>query len=244
MLIDLHAHTSGISKCCRIPAPEVLRIAKENGIDGIVLSNHYQKSYVKDMTVADFASKYIEEYAYTKSLADEMGMKIFFGIEVTMSKCDDAHVLVYGLTPVFLREYPDLYDYTLEELYTLVRARGGALVHAHPYRHGKDVLDLNYLDGVEVNCHPLYDDTHCDRLYEIAKNAGVMLTCGGDFHADTYRPKCGVFLDDSIKTEQDLAKYILTAENVKLRVHELRTPEYTDREFKLCRSEKYKSIRV
>ena len=71
-----------------------------------------------------------------------------------------------------------------------------------------------------------------------------MLTCGGDFHADTYRPKCGVFLDDSIKTEQDLAKYILTAENVKLRVHELRTPECTDREFKLCRSEKYKSIRV
>ena len=63
MLIDLHAHTSGISKCCRIPAPEVLRIAKENGIDGIVLANHYQKSYVKDMTVADFASKYIEEYA-------------------------------------------------------------------------------------------------------------------------------------------------------------------------------------
>ena len=71
-----------------------------------------------------------------------------------------------------------------------------------------------------------------------------MLTCGGDFHADTYRPKCGIFLDDSINTEQDLARYILTAENVKLRVHELRTEEYNDREFALCRSEKYKNTQM
>ena len=220
MLIDLHAHTSGISKCCRIPAPEVLRIAKENGIDGIVLANHYQKSYVKDMTVADFASKYIEEYAYTKSLADEMGMKIFFGIEVTMSKCDDAHVLVYGLTPVFLREYPDLFDYTLEELYKLVRVRGGALVHAHPYRHGKDVLDLDYLDGVEVNCHPLYDDTHCNRLYEVAKNAGVMLTCGGDYHADTNRANCGTYIPDSISDSIAIGEYIRSTDEIRFLMQE------------------------
>ena len=45
MLIDLHAHTSGISRCCRIPIPEVLRQTLDNGMDGIVLTDHYQKSY-------------------------------------------------------------------------------------------------------------------------------------------------------------------------------------------------------
>ena len=59
MLIDLHAHTSGISRCCRIPAPEVLRRAKEVGLCGIVLTNHYTKSYLGPQTpkeiTADFS---------------------------------------------------------------------------------------------------------------------------------------------------------------------------------------------
>ena len=37
MLIDLHAHSSGISKCCRIDAEEVVREAVRIGLDGICL---------------------------------------------------------------------------------------------------------------------------------------------------------------------------------------------------------------
>ena len=54
MLIDLHAHSSGISRCCKIPAPKVLEISRDLGLDGIVLTNHYQKSYVKDGTPREF----------------------------------------------------------------------------------------------------------------------------------------------------------------------------------------------
>ena len=51
MLIDLHAHTGGISKCCRIPADKVVQAAKDVGLDGIVLTNHYQKETVADMCI-------------------------------------------------------------------------------------------------------------------------------------------------------------------------------------------------
>lgn len=34
MLIDLHAHSSGIGKCCGIPFEEVLKRALAVGIDG------------------------------------------------------------------------------------------------------------------------------------------------------------------------------------------------------------------
>jgi histidinol phosphatase-like PHP family hydrolase len=44
MLIDMHAHSSGISTCCQIPYDKVIDTAKENGMDGIVLTNHYQKN--------------------------------------------------------------------------------------------------------------------------------------------------------------------------------------------------------
>ena len=55
MLIDLHAHTKGISHCCRIYAPEVLAAARERGMDGICLCNHYQSRYVESGDAAAFS---------------------------------------------------------------------------------------------------------------------------------------------------------------------------------------------
>lgn len=54
MLIDSHAHSSGISKCCRITFEEVLNQAIAVGIDGVVLYNHYQKSYISDNNVFEY----------------------------------------------------------------------------------------------------------------------------------------------------------------------------------------------
>lgn len=231
MLIDLHSHTSGISHCCRAAAPRILEEAKNVGLDGIVLTNHYHFGYIKNMTPYEFAEKYVNEYFYTKALGDEMSFKVFFGIELTLEKHEGAHALIYGVDTDFALKYPDMYNLTLKELYPLVHAHGGVIVHAHPYRHGKDVLDTNYLDGVEVNCHGNYDATHSERLYEIAKANSIMLTCGGDYHADNYRPMCGTYLPDEIQNESDIAKFILTAKKVKLRVHELREPTYFEKEY-------------
>ena len=225
MLIDLHAHSSGISRCCQIPAPEVLKVAKEIGLDGIVLTNHYQKVYIPDGDCAAFAERYLEEYKMAARAGEELGCKVFFGIEVTMEKHDLAHLLVYGVDEVFLRKHPDLYEYTQEDLYNLVKEAGGALVQAHPYRGKDSLLDVRYLDGVEVSCHPLYKSTHIAKVTEVAEKAGIILTCGGDYHADSYRAYCGVYLPDSIQTDQDLAKYLCTTDSVQLRVHEVDEPE-------------------
>ena len=54
MLIDLHAHSSGISRCCRYDYKTILDHAKEVGIDGIVLTNHYQAEYLDGKTAEEF----------------------------------------------------------------------------------------------------------------------------------------------------------------------------------------------
>ena len=41
MLIDMHSHSSGISKCCQMDAKGVVKEALNAGLDGIVLTNHY-----------------------------------------------------------------------------------------------------------------------------------------------------------------------------------------------------------
>ena len=203
-----------------LPAPEILEVAKEAGIDGIVLTNHYQKGYISNGDVNELVEKYIEEYLYTKKCGEKSGIKVFFGIEVTMEKYPNVHMLIYGIAVDFLRKYPYLFDYTQEELYETVKNEGGILVQAHPFRNGTTVLDTDYMDGVEINCHPLYKKSYCQELIKIAEDNDLLLTCGGDFHADTYRPKCGVYLPDDIADENMMVEYIKNSEEYSLRMQE------------------------
>lgn len=221
MLIDLHAHSSGISKCCRIPIEQVIEEAKKVGIDGLVLTNHYQKNYVTDGDYSAFAARYIAEYEYAADLVRNSDFRVFFGIEVTMEQHPGVHMLIYGVETEFLRAHPTVFDYTQEELYQLVCEVGGFLVQAHPMRRQNRLLDTRFLDGIEISCHPLYEGTHIDELTPIAEAADILLTAGGDFHADTHRARCGVYLDDAITTSKQIAYYLATTDKVKLCVQEV-----------------------
>ncbi len=222
MLIDFHAHSSGISWCCRIPYNQVLEEARSLGIDGIFLTNHYQSYYVENGDALAFAKKYANEFLLAKKYGDEHGIRVFFGVEATMHRYQDAHILIIGVDENFVLEHPALYDYTIEQLSSCVREKGGLLIQAHPFRNGVDrLVDLNCLEGLELSCHPLYDGTYLEKFNELAVKNGLFLSCGGDYHADTYRPHCGVYLPDSIKTEKEVAEYLRSTPFVDLCVHEL-----------------------
>jgi len=160
-------------------------------------------------------------HAYLSAGEMAAGLRVLYGMEVTMELHGGAHILVYGLSPAFTLAHPDVFDLPLSELYALVHENGGILVQAHPFRGGRDLLqDPAYLDGVEVNSHPLYDATHVDRLTKIAQSRELILTSGGDFHADTHRPHCGAYLPDSIGNTKELCDYLLTAESLDIRIQE------------------------
>lgn len=228
MLIDIHAHSAGISRCCRIPYEAVIRTALDVGIDGIVLTNHYDKNYVKNGDYSAFAKRYTEEYRLARIFGDSVGCKVFLGVEVTMELYDKAHLLLYGIDVSFIEENPTVFDLTQEELYRKVKSAGGAVIQAHPYRKKKNLLDVRYLDGVEVNCHPLYGKSDFEDMLKIAQDAGIILTCGGDFHADTYRPHCGTYLPDDLQNGQGIGSYLLNTNSIKLCIHEPNTEKPYD----------------
>ena len=211
MLVDMHAHSSGISTCCKADAPRALAEAKAQGIDALILCNHYHKPYLKktNETPEQFAKRYLAEYAYACDCAKAVGAKMFFGIEVTMEKHDRVHMLIYGAQEDLVLRHPTLFDYTQKELYRVVHENGGVLVQAHPMRHGKNVLlDSRFLDGVEVNSHALYDFTYCEEMATFAHENGLLLTSGGDYHADTHRPRCGVYLLDDLADTRAIIRYL------------------------------------
>ena len=49
-----------------------------------------------------------------------------------------------------------------------------------------------------------------------------MLTCGGDFHNDTHRPKCGVYLDESLKDTNEIVNYLKSVKEIKLCIQEVK----------------------
>lgn len=228
MLIDMHAHTAGISRCCRADGETVLRAARDAGIDGLILCNHYQEEYVTHAGPAEFAERYIAEYLRTFEAAEKLGVKLFFGVEVTAKKLGGAHILIYGPGPELVWEHPEIYEYPLEDMHAIAHAKGGLVVQAHPFRRGGHVRDLRWLDGVEVNCHPLYEATCCGEMLNIAREARRLVTCGGDYHADTYRPVCGTYFPDDATDSAALIAHLKDSPEIKLCVHELRTDCHRD----------------
>ncbi len=227
MLIDVHAHESEISTCCKASSHEVLTAARDAGIDGIVLVNHYAKKYIKDGDPSGFAKRYVEAYYKTKKLGDEMGMPVFFGIEITVEYQMYVHMLVYGVDTDFILRNPEIYDYSFEKLHKTVHESGGVLVQAHPFRGEKGyfaeglVQDIRFIDALEVNSHLRYVlGNQFDRVSKIARDAGIILTSGGDYHADSPRPHCGMYLPDTVTDGISLGEYIKNTNSVELLIND------------------------
>ncbi len=220
MLIDLHAHTKGISHCCRIYAEDVIKSAVQNGFDGLAIANHYVSSYYTDDTYGEWIEKYIAEWNLCQRLGEENGVKIFNAVEVTVEYDPRVHILIYGADKDFLRDNPKLCERTLPELFKICEDNGYALVQAHPFRGGTTFQDKNYLHGIEINCHPKYQNSYAEEILKIAKENGLAVTVGCDYHADTHRPKGGTILPETIKTDRDLAKYILNSKVFELQIEE------------------------
>lgn len=81
-------------------------------------------------------------------------------------------------------------------------------------------MNPDYLHGVEISCHPLYKTTMSESVRKFAKEHNLLISCGSDFHGDTYKPKCGMIVTDDISNEQEFKHYICR-QQVPLKVFEV-----------------------
>ena len=223
MLIDMHAHSKGISICCGKTYRENIDIAQNNGIDALILTNHYTKSYfARYKSVEDFVEQYYVEYENAKVYGESVGVKVYYGVEITLEIDKEAHLLAYGVGKEFLQQHPYVFDYPLEKIYEAVHSCGGILVQAHPFRKQDRLLDTDYLDGIEISCHPKYFTTASSKVKEVAKDKNLIITCGADYHGDvSYRPVCGLVTSEKIKDEKEIVTFLTSEEEKTLLIHEI-----------------------
>ena len=221
MLIDMHVHSSGVSHCAKKDAGGMIEDSIAVGLDGFVLCNHYTKKYVEKMGIPEFNDLMTNEFREAKKIGEKLGFRVFFGVEVTLERYDGAHMLVYGVDDEFHKRHRGLYDMTQKELYEAVKSEGGILVQAHPMRDGKDVLlDLRYLDGIELNNHIKYDGPHAEHFCELARRYGKFVTSGGDYHADTRRTFCGVYFPGGLTDCRELKDFLLACDSYDVQLED------------------------
>ncbi len=221
LLLDPHIHTSGISHCSKCPAETVVDICVRDKIDAIVLTNHYKTHYFgSDENFPVWRKKYIDEYLLTKKEGEKRGLRVFFGIEVTLDESPRIDYLIYGLSHEVASKAPALCKLTQKELFDYCVSEGALLYQAHPYRNGTQPRDPRYLHGVEINCHPIYNYNDKAEVMAFAKEHSLKLSCGSDYHGDTYKAHCGIYVPDNISDTVELANY-LRSEQCSLEVHDI-----------------------
>lgn len=216
--VDMHCHSDGASICSRLGIDEMVRRYKLGGITSFVLTNHISERQVRALrkTPQELMQKFIDEYRLARIVGRKYGVRVALGAEVAVKSnshqalwADYSEFLLYGLTADFLMHNPYIYTLTQEQLYALCNQNNILMYQAHPFRteHGQQPQDPCFMDGVEINCHPSYQDK-LEATMEFADKYNLRAVCGSDAHSANQIGYGGIFVDEDVFGTQAIANYL------------------------------------
>ena len=201
---ELHAHTSEVSPCGHVTAPEVADRFIAEGYSSLVITNHYSP-YIIDNLKGTWREK-MDYYMYPYYLMREHAgdrLHVILGCELRFEGNINDY-LIYGITEEFLRENPDLHKMSLRSFAPLARENGFLVVQAHPFRNGIEIVPPELLDGMETfNGTPSYDGRNAI-ADAWAKRYGLIRTSGSDFHNPDQYGTGGILTSAAIRTGEEL----------------------------------------
>jgi len=190
MTFDLHIHTTRHSPDSELHPLDLVRRARELGLDGIVITEH--------------------DWLWTEAELAELrqaggGLVVLGGIEVTAR---EGHMLVYGVENPFALPR----GIGVAALCREVRAQGGAVVAAHPFRWGQRFDDIirqhePELDGLEVMSSNMDTDGRRRAADLVRRHSWVGLGCS-DAHHEKVVGACYTQFAVPIRNNRDLVQAI------------------------------------
>lgn len=211
---ETHLHTMEGSACSSAPAEDMARIHKDNGYDGIFVTNHFfngNTSVPRDLPWEERIDLFCRGYELAKRIGDEIGLSVFFGLEYGVRGSD---FLVYGLDKQWLKENEQLLMYSDErEFFRTVRLLGGFIVHAHPFRGAFYIHHIRLypddVDAVEtINASHNPKTLYNQRAEIYADMYGLPKTGGSDSHHLDKLFGGGIYVPEPINTPQDYLRQI------------------------------------
>ena len=154
-LYETHLHTSPMSACAKVGIRETLEYYKSAGYAGVFLTNHFLDGNIdkeiRELPYAEKINRYFDCCEDAKQIGEEIGLKVFPGIEMGDKGCD---FLVYGIDREWCLAHEEMHKLKKSELLTMMMEDGALIVHAHPFREAKYIDHIHlyprHVHGVEI----------------------------------------------------------------------------------------------
>lgn len=215
---ELHAHTSECDRDAHLSAAELVRLYKDAGYDGIVITDHYIERFytlwfpeeVKDLTHEQQVARWLKGFRTARAEGEKVGLTVLPGAEVRFDGFPNDYLL-YGLHEEFFFTAPRLNELkNLPELLALM-PEGACVVHAHPFRDDMVVKTPQGLFGIEV-FNGGTDSFRNDLAKQFARHYGLPMTSGSDIHSVDRLAKGGIVTERRIRTPEDLSAVLRSGE--------------------------------
>ncbi len=184
---ETHLHTSPVSKCAKKTIGESLSFYASLGYDGVFLTNHFLDGnfYLRDadLPYTEKINLYCKDYEDGLPIAKKLGIKLFFGVEITYGGTD---FLIYGLDKEWYLAHPEIMEMRKSAELDFLREQGALVIQAHPFRDSTYIDHIRLfprcVDGVEVinSSRPAFENEMA-KLYA-DKYGFVCQTAGSDNH--------------------------------------------------------------
>ncbi len=185
---ETHLHTKEGSACSSASAEEMAILHKKLGYDGIFVTNHFFNgncSVPRDLPWEERIDRYCEGYEIAKKVGDEIGLKVFFGVEFCVYSSD---FLIYNIDKDWLKANEQLLMKWggERECFSTIREMGGFIVHAHPFRSDPYIHHIS-LYPYDVDAVEVINASHTNAMYNqraemYADMYGLPKTGGSDSH--------------------------------------------------------------
>jgi len=223
-IYETHLHTNVGSRCGKSAPEEYIRVYKDYGFTGIVVTDHFFNGNCaidRHLPWKEQVSQYMQGYERAKEEGGKVGLDVFFGWEARLGNDE---YLTYGLDGGWLLSHPEIVTASHSEQWSLVHDAGGALVQAHPYRERdyETAIDLYpyCVDAIEgYNLCDSQSEDERSRAY--GNRYHLPFTAGSDVHdvnlIKEHQP-FGIVSPTRWNTIKDYADLLRTHEQLELHI--------------------------
>ncbi len=206
--IELHAHTSPVSKCSQITPKRMIEAYKELGFSGLVITNHFFNGTLDLTDTKKAVEYYLKDYYDTKNYGEKNGIKVYLGLEARFPENSNDY-LVYGVTEQDVYKAIELLKYDIKTFYKEFKTENNLILQAHPFRNGMELADPEFIDGVEIfNMHPNHNSRVAVAAKYAAEHSKFFISGGTDFHHEGQQGMCAACFDKLPTDSIELAKLL------------------------------------
>jgi predicted metal-dependent phosphoesterase TrpH len=206
-------HTSQASACALSSGAEQALAYAKRGYTGIIVTDHFFEGNTCvpfDLPWVRRINMFISGYNDAKAAGQACGLDVFLGWEFW---AEGKEFLTYGLGMDFLYDHPELEQMTIRDYSKLVRASGGYLAQAHPFREASYMIgggpaEPSLIDGVEAYNASNRDQRFNERAKDFAIKNNLPVQAGTDSHYEEQRFSSGIILKHRAKDIFDIINAI------------------------------------